>query len=351
MTDERQERNKAIDAAIAGLEKQFGKGVVMRLGERRALEVPAISTTCLSLDAAIGVGGMPRGRIVEIYGPESGGKTTLALHVVAEAQRTGGQVAFIDAEHALDPGYAAKLGVDIDNLFVSQPDSGEQALEIAEALVRSTAFDLVVVDSVAALVPKAELEGDMGDALPGLQARLMSQALRKLTAVANRTNTCLIFINQIREKIGVTWGSPETTTGGRALKFYASVRIDIRRMASIKDGEEVIGSRTKAKIAKNKLAPPFKEVEFDIIYGKGISREGDLLDLGVEHKLIEKSGAWFSIKGGERLGQGRENAKQALAANPDLRDRLERELRVILMPHRVSTTGTESVARVKSAAE
>ncbi|MCS7079599.1 MAG: recombinase RecA [Chloracidobacterium sp.] len=349
MTDERQERNKAIDAAIAGLERQFGKGVVMRLGERRALEVPAISTTCLSLDAAIGIGGMPRGRIVEIYGPESGGKTTLALHVVAEAQRTGGQVAFIDAEHALDPNYAANLGVDIDNLFVSQPDNGEQALEIAEALVRSTAFDLIVVDSVAALVPKAELEGDMGEALPGLQARLMSQALRKLTAVANRTNTCLIFINQIREKIGVTWGSPETTTGGRALKFYASVRIDIRRVGPIKDGEEVIGSRTRAKIAKNKLAPPFKEVEFDIIYGKGISREGDLLDLGVEHKLIEKSGAWFSIKGGERLGQGRENAKQALAANPALRERLEQELRAILMPHRVSAA--ESAAKAKGAAE
>jgi recombination protein RecA len=313
--------------------------------------VPAISTTCLSLDAAIGIGGVPRGRIVEIYGPESGGKTTLALHVAAEAQRTGGQVAFIDAEHALDPGYAAKLGVDIENLFVSQPDNGEQALEIAEALVRSAAFDLVVVDSVAALVPKAELDGDMGDALPGLQARLMSQALRKLTAVANRTNTCLIFINQIREKIGVMWGSPETTTGGRALKFYASVRIDIRRTASIKDGEEIIGSRTKAKIAKNKLAPPFKEVEFDIIYGKGICREGDLLDLGVEHKLIEKSGAWFSIKGGERLGQGRENAKQALAANPALREQLERELRAILMPHRVAATAPEATAKAKGASE
>jgi len=351
MTDTRQERNKAIDAAIASLEKQFGKGVVMRLGERQVIEVPAISTTCLSLDAAIGIGGVPRGRIVEIYGPESGGKTTLALHVAAEAQRTGGQVAFIDAEHALDPGYAAKLGVDIENLFVSQPDNGEQALEIAEALVRSAAFDLVVVDSVAALVPKAELDGDMGDALPGLQARLMSQALRKLTAVANRTNTCLIFINQIREKIGVMWGSPETTTGGRALKFYASVRIDIRRTASIKDGEEIIGSRTKAKIAKNKLAPPFKEVEFDIIYGKGICREGDLLDLGVEHKLIEKSGAWFSIKGGERLGQGRENAKQALAANPALREQLERELRAILMPHRVAATAPEATAKAKGASE
>ncbi len=351
MTDTRQERNKAIDAAIASLEKQFGKGVVMRLGERQAIEVPAISTTCLSLDAAIGIGGVPRGRIVEIYGPESGGKTTLALHVAAEAQRTGGQVAFIDAEHALDPGYAAKLGVDIENLFVSQPDNGEQALEIAEALVRSAAFDLVVVDSVAALVPKAELDGDMGDALPGLQARLMSQALRKLTAVANRTNTCLIFINQIREKIGVMWGSPETTTGGRALKFYASVRIDIRRTASIKDGEEVIGSRTKAKIAKNKLAPPFKEVEFDIIYGKGISREGDLLDLGVEHKLIEKSGAWFSLKSGERLGQGRENAKQALASNPALREQLERELRAILMPNRVAATAPEAAAKAKGASE
>jgi recombination protein RecA len=330
--DERAERNKAIDAAIMGLEKQFGKGVVMRLGERKIVEVPAISTTCLSLDAAVGIGGVPRGRIVEIYGPESGGKTTLSLHVVAESQRQGGNVAFIDAEHALDPVYAQKLGVDTGNLFISQPDSGEQALEIAEALVRSTAFDLIVVDSVAALVPKAELDGDMGDSLPGLQARLMSQALRKLTAVASRTNTCLIFINQVREKIGVMFGSPETTTGGRALKFYASLRLDIRRIGAIKDGEETIGNRTKVKVVKNKLAPPFKEVEFDIIYGRGVSREGDLLDLAVEHKLIEKSGSWFSLKGGERLAQGRENAKQGLVSNPELLARLEKELRAILMP-------------------
>lgn len=335
MSDDRIERNKAIDNAIAGLEKQFGKGVIMKLGDRKALAVPSISTTCLSLDAAIGVGGLPRGRIVEIYGPESGGKTTLSLHVVSEAQRMGGNVAFIDAEHALDPGYAAKLGVDTANLFISQPDSGEQALEIAEALVRSTAFDLIVVDSVAALVPKAELEGDMGDSLPGLQARLMSQALRKLTAISNRTNTCIIFINQIREKIGVMFGSPETTTGGRALKFYASLRLDIRRIGTIKDGEDAVGNRTKVKVVKNKLAPPFKEVEFDIIYGKGISREGDLLDLAVEHKLVDKSGAWFSVKGGERLAQGRENAKQAIAANPELVARLDRELRAILMPKTV----------------
>ncbi len=344
MSDEKQERNKAIDAAIAGLEKQFGKGVIMKLGDRKAIEIPAISTSCLSLDAAIGVGGLPRGRIVEIYGPESGGKTTLSLHVVAEAQRRGGNVAFIDAEHALDPIYAAKLGVDTANLFISQPDSGEQALEIAEALVRSTAFDLVVIDSVAALVPKAELEGDMGDSLPGLQARLMSQALRKLTAVANRTNTCLIFINQIREKIGVMFGSPETTTGGRALKFYASLRLDIRRIGAIKDGEDVVGNRTKVKIVKNKLAPPFKEVEFDIIYGKGVSREGDLLDLAVENKLVDKSGAWFSLKGGERLAQGRENAKQAIASNPELMERLDRELRAILMPKTVKADVTDGDA-------
>lgn len=327
--DERAERNKAIDAAIMGLEKQFGKGIIMRLGDRKVVDAPVISTTCLSLDAAIGIGGLPRGRIVEIYGPESGGKTTLSLHVVAEAQRQGGTVAFIDAEHALDPKYARKLGVDVDNLFISQPDSGEQALEIAEALVRSGAIDLIVIDSVAALVPRAELDGDMGDSLPGLQARLMSQALRKLTAVSSRTNTCLIFINQIREKIGVMFGSPETTTGGRALKFYSSVRLDIRRTAAIKDGDETTGSRTKVKVVKNKMAPPFKEAEFDIIYGHGISREGDILDLAVEHKLIDKSGSWFSHKG-ERLGQGRENVKSALQSNPELLNKLDRELRVIL---------------------
>ncbi|HNC44730.1 MAG TPA: recombinase RecA, partial [Acidobacteriota bacterium] len=310
MADEKVEKNRALDAAIAGLEKQFGKGVIMRLGDRKVVEIAAISTTCLSLDAAIGIGGLPRGRIVEIYGPESGGKTTLALHVAAEAQRQGGTVAYIDAEHAMDPAYANRLGVDTASIFISQPDSGEQALEIAEALVRSGAVDLLVIDSVAALVPRAELDGDMGDSLPGLQARLMSQALRKLTAIASKTNTCMIFINQIREKIGVMFGSPETTTGGRALKFYASVRLDIRRTTQIKDGETTIGSRTKVKVVKNKMAPPFKDAEFDIIYGHGISREGDILDLGVEHKLVDKSGSWFSYKG-ERLGQGRENAKSA----------------------------------------
>lgn len=329
MADEKVEKNRALDAAIAGLEKQFGKGVIMRLGDRKVVEIPAISTTCLSLDAAIGIGGLPRGRIVEIYGPESGGKTTLALHVAAEAQRQGGTVAYIDAEHAMDPAYANRLGVDTANIFISQPDSGEQALEIAEALVRSGAVDLLVIDSVAALVPRAELDGDMGDSLPGLQARLMSQALRKLTAIASKTNTCMIFINQIREKIGVMFGSPETTTGGRALKFYASVRLDIRRTTQIKDGETTIGSRTKVKVVKNKMAPPFKDAEFDIIYGHGISREGDILDLGVEHKLIDKSGSWFSYKG-ERLGQGRENAKSALAANPDMVNKIDHELRIIL---------------------
>jgi recombination protein RecA len=329
MTDTRQERNKAIDAAIASLEKQFGKGVVMRLGERQAIEVPAISTTCLSLDAAIGIGGVPRGRIVEIYGPESGGKTTLALHVAAEAQRTGGHVAFIDAEHALDPGYAAKLGVDIENLFISQPDNGEQALEIAEALVRSAAFDLVVVDSVAALVPKAELDGDMGDALPGLQARLMSQALRKLTAAISRSGTAVIFINQIREKIGIMFGSPETTPGGRALKFYATIRLDIRRLEAIKSGTESVGARTKVKVVKNKLSPPFREAEFDMIYGEGISREGSVLDAGVEQGIVEKSGTWFTYKN-ERIGQGRENAKRFLRENPKVLADLEARVRQAL---------------------
>jgi recombination protein RecA len=329
MTDERTERNRAIEMAISQIEKQFGKGSIMRLGERKVVDVPAISTSCLSLDHAIGIGGVPRGRIVEIYGPESGGKTTLALHIVAEAQKQGGVAAYIDAEHALDAPYAEKLGVNVNDLFISQPDSGEQALEIVEALVRSGGVDVVVVDSVAALVPKAELDGEMGDSLPGLQARLMSQALRKLTAVTARSKTCLVFINQIREKIGVMFGSPETTTGGRALKFYASVRIDIRRISSIKDGESVVGNRTKAKVVKNKVAPPFRDAEFDIMYGEGVSREGDLLDLAVAHRIVEKSGAWFSFKG-ERLGQGRENAKALLKTTPELAAKIEGEVRKAL---------------------
>jgi recombination protein RecA len=329
MADERNERNRAIDMAIANIEKQFGKGSIMRLGEKKVVDVPAISTSCLSLDAATGIGGVPRGRIVEVYGPESGGKTTLALHIVAQAQEAGGVAAYIDAEHAMDSEYAKRLGVKINDLFISQPDSGEQALEIAEALVRSGGVDVLVVDSVAALVPRAELDGDMGDSLPGLQARLMSQALRKLTAVVARSNTCLIFINQIREKIGVMFGSPETTTGGRALKFYSSLRLDIRRISSIKDGDAVVGNRTKVKVVKNKLAPPFKEAEFDIMYGLGISREGDLLDLAVEHKVVDKSGAWFSFQG-ERLGQGRENVKNQIKSDPQISSRIEAEVRKAL---------------------
>jgi recombination protein RecA len=301
----------------------------MRLGERKVVDVPAISTTCLSLDAAIGVGGVPRGRIVEIYGPESGGKTTLALHIVSQAQKNGGIAAYIDAEHALDAAYAERLGVNVNDLFISQPDSGEQALEIAEALVRSGGVDIVVIDSVAALVPRAELDGDMGDSLPGLQARLMSQALRKLTAVVARSNTCLLFINQIREKIGVMFGSPETTTGGRALKFYSTIRLDIRRTSSIKDGDSVVGNRTKVKVVKNKVAPPFREAEFDIMYGKGISKEGDLLDLAVENKIVDKSGAWFSFQG-DRLAQGRENTKNLLLQDRDLSTRIETEVRKAL---------------------
>ncbi|HSB61291.1 MAG TPA: recombinase RecA, partial [Vicinamibacteria bacterium] len=309
MADEKNERARAIEAALAQIDKQFGKGSIMRLGSREKIDVPAIPTGSLSLDAALGVGGLPRGRVVEIFGPESSGKTTLALHVISEAQRRGGMAAFVDAEHALDAVYAQKLGVDIDNLLVSQPDSGEQALEIAEVLIRSGAVDVLVVDSVAALVPRSELEGEMGDAQMGLQARLMSQALRKLTAIVAKSKTCLVFINQLREKIGVMFGNPETTTGGRALKFYASVRLDIRRIASLKEGEAVIGSRAKVKVVKNKVAPPFREAEFDIMYGEGISRTGDLLDLAVEKRIVEKSGAWFAYSG-ERLGQGRENAKQ-----------------------------------------
>ncbi|HEU4389991.1 MAG TPA: recombinase RecA [Blastocatellia bacterium] len=345
MTDERTERNRAIEAAISQIEKQFGKGSIMRLGERKVVDVPAISTSCLSLDYAIGTGGVPRGRIVEIYGPESGGKTTLALHIVAEAQKQGGVAAYIDAEHALDSSYAGRLGVNINDLFVSQPDSGEQALEIVEALVRSGGVDVVVVDSVAALVPKAELDGEMGDSLPGLQARLMSQALRKLTAVTARSKTCLVFINQIREKIGVMFGNPETTTGGRALKFYASIRIDIRRISSIKDGDTVVGSRTKAKVVKNKVAPPFRDAEFDIMYGEGISREGDILDLAVEHRVVEKSGAWFSFQG-ERLGQGRENAKTVLKSNAELASKIEGGVRKALgIPAPKQADETESAAQ------
>jgi recombination protein RecA len=318
---------KQLETAIAVIEKSYGKGSIMRLGSRDVLvPVSVIPTGCLSLDAALGVGGFPRGRVVEVYGPESGGKTTMTLHVIAEAQKLGGTAAFIDAEHALDPIYARKLGVDVDNLLVSQPDNGEQALEIAQELIRSNAVDIVVVDSVAALVPKAELEGDMGDPQMGLQARLMSQALRKLTAIVSKSRTCLIFINQIREKIGVMFGNPETTTGGRALKFYASIRLDIRRIQAIKEGDRVIGSRTRGKVVKNKVAAPFREAEFDILYGEGISREGDLIDLGVEKGLLEKSGTWISF-GGERMGQGRENARVFLKENKDIRDKLETALR------------------------
>jgi len=321
------ERTKAIDLAFAQIEKQFGKGSIMRLGSKEAIvPIAVIPTGAISFDAALGVGGFPRGRVVEIFGPESSGKTTIALQVVAQAQKTGGMAAFVDAEHALDPGYAKKLGVDVDNLLVSQPDYGEQALEITEALVRSGAIDVLVVDSVAALVPKAELDGEMGDSHMGLQARLMSQALRKLTGTVSKSRTCLIFINQIREKIGVMFGNPETTTGGRALKFYSSVRVDIRRIAAIKEGDVVTGSRTKVKVVKNKVAAPFREAEFDIMYGEGISREGDLLDLAVNHNLLEKSGAWYSYKG-ERIGQGRENARQFLKDNVDTFVKLEAEVR------------------------
>jgi recombination protein RecA len=326
MADDKNERAKAIEAALSQIDKQFGKGSIMRLGSREKVDVPAIPTGSLSIDAALGVGGFPRGRVIEIYGPESSGKTTLALHVIAEAQKRGGMAAFVDAEHALDALYAGKLGVDTDNLLVSQPDSGEQALEITEVLIRSGAVDVLVVDSVAALVPRAELEGEMGDAQMGMQARLMSQALRKLTSVVAKSKTCLIFINQLREKIGVMFGNPETTTGGRALKFYASIRLDIRRIASLKEGDEVIGNRTKVKVVKNKVAPPFREAEFDILYGEGISKEGDLLDLGVEMKIIEKSGAWYAIDG-ERMGQGRENARQFLKDNADIRTEVDQRLR------------------------
>jgi recombination protein RecA len=326
MPEIRNDKSKAIEVALLQIEKQFGKGSIMRLGDREAVAIPTISTGALSIDAALGIGGVPRGRVVEIFGPESSGKTTLALHIIACAQKTGGMAAFIDAEHALDPDYARKLGVQVDNLLVSQPDSGEQALEIAEMLIRSGAIDVIVIDSVAALVPKAELDGEMGDSHMGLQARLMSQAMRKLTGIVSRSNTCIVFINQIREKIGVMFGSNETTTGGRALKFYASIRMDIRREMPIKEGDVTVGNRTKVKVVKNKLAAPFKIAEFDIIYGEGISREGDLLDLGAEHGVIEKSGAWFSYKD-TRLGQGRENVKRFLKDNPDISKEIEDQLR------------------------
>jgi recombination protein RecA len=344
------DRSKAIEAALMSIEKKFGKGSIMRMGEKEVSDIPAISTTSLSLDSAVGVGGVPRGRIIEIYGPESSGKTTLALHIVAEAQKAGGVAAYIDAEHAMDSDYSGKLGVDIDQLLISQPDSGEQALEIAEALVRSNGVDVIVIDSVAALVPRAELDGEMGDSLPGLQARLMSQALRKLTAIVAQSNTCFIFINQIREKIGVMFGSPETTTGGRALKFYASLRLDIRRIGAIKDGDRVVGNRTRVKVAKNKVAPPFRECEFDIMYGEGISREGDVLDLAVIQRVVDKSGAWFSYKG-ERLGQGRENSKQLLKDNPQMLRRIENEVKVKLgMPVRPIVEEKAETPNAKAAA-
>ncbi len=323
-------RNKAIDAAVSQIEKQFGKGAVMKMGQQdAAVKVPAIPTGSIAFDLALGIGGFPRGRVVEVFGPEATGKTTLGIHVIAEAQKQGGQAAFIDAEHAMDPNYAASIGVDVDNLLISQPDYGEQALEIAEVLVRSGAVDVIVVDSVAALVPKAELEGEMGDAHVGLQARLMSQALRKLTAIVSRSKTCFIFVNQIREKIGFFLGSPETTTGGRALKFYSSLRVDVRRISSLKDGDNVIGNRVKVKIVKNKMAPPFETAQFDIIYGEGISREADLIDCGLDAGLIDKAGTWYSYNG-ERLGQGKENVKRLLKEKPELAEELDREIRKIV---------------------
>jgi len=345
-TDEKQaSRGKAIEAALSQIEKQFGKGTVMKLGQKgAAVAIEAIPTGSISFDLALGIGGFPRGRVVEIFGPEATGKTTLALHVIAEAQKRGGQAAFIDAEHALDATYAARVGIDVDNLLISQPDYGEQALEIAEVLVRSGAVDVVVVDSVAALVPKAELEGEMGDSHMGLQARLMSQALRKLTAIVARSKTCFVFINQIREKIGMFIGNPETTTGGRALKFYSSMRIDVRRLSILKDGDQVVGNRAKVKVVKNKMAPPFREAQFDIIFGEGISREGDLVDVGFETGILDKSGTWYSYKN-ERLGQGRDNVRKLFKENPELAARLEEEIRrkVGLLP--------EKAAAEKSAAK
>ena len=330
VSDDGNEKKRALDIALAGIEKQFGKGAIIRMGERAVRDIEVIPTGCLDLDMALGVGGLPRGRVIEIYGPESSGKTTVALHVVAEAQKMGGVAAFIDAEHALDPVYARKLGVDVDQLYVSQPDTGEQALEICEALVRSGAIDIVVIDSVAALVPKAEIDGEMGDSFVGLQARLMSQALRKLTGIVNKTNSTCIFINQLREKVGVMYGNPETTPGGRALKFYASVRIDIRRGEQLKDGSTVVGNRTKAKIVKNKAAPPFRTAEFDILYGEGISKEGSLLDNAVALDIIHKSGAWFSY-GDQRIGQGRENTRKYLKENPEIAAEIDKLVRAELM--------------------
>ena len=326
MTDERKQH---LELALSQIEKDFGKGAIMRLGDKHLVPVAVIPTGVLSLDAALGVGGIPRSRVIEIYGPEAGGKTTLALQVIAQAQKTGGMAAFIDAEHALDPAYAAKLGVDVNNLLVSQPDSGDQALEIAETLIRSSAVDVIVIDSVAALVPKQELEGDMGDPVVGLQARLMSQAMRKLKAIVNKSGTSLVFINQLREKIGVMFGSPETTPGGRALKFYSDVRIDVRRISAIKIGDQIIGSHVRIKVVKNKLAPPFRMAEFDLIFGEGFSREVDLIELGVQHNMVEKSGSWFSY-GGERIGQGRENARLFLKENPDIAKKLDAALREVL---------------------
>ncbi len=342
MAEINQEKLKALETAVVQIERQFGKGAIMRLGQQEAVGVNVIPTGSLGLDAALGVGGLPRGRVIEIYGPESSGKTSLALHVVANAQATGGLAAFIDAEHALDPEYCAKLGVLVDDLLVAQPDNGEQALEIADTLIRSGSVDVIVVDSVAALVPRAELEGEMGDASMGLQARLMSQALRKLTGVVSKSKTCVIFINQIREKIGVMFGNPETTTGGRALKFYASVRLDIRRIGPIKAGEEVVGNRTKVKVVKNKVAAPFRVAEFDILYGEGISRLGELLDLGLEHRVVQKSGTWLSY-GETRLGQGRENARAFLKDHPEVATEIEGKLRPML-PNlvRVASAGEEA---------
>ncbi|NIR48784.1 recombinase RecA [candidate division KSB1 bacterium] len=352
MSEEQNEKRKALDLAVAQIDRQFGKGSIMRLGdEKRPADVPAIPTGSVSLDAALGVGGVPRGRIIEVFGPESSGKTTLTLHIIAEAQKRGGLAAFVDAEHAMDAPYAKNLGVDTDNLLVSQPDTGEQALEITETLVRSGALDVVVIDSVAALVPRAEIEGEMGEAQMGLQARLMSQAMRKLAGVISKSKTSVIFINQIREKIGVMFGNPETTTGGRALKFYSSVRIDIRRKASIKDGENIVGNRTRVKVVKNKVAPPFREAEFDIMYGTGISREGDVLDAAVNHNIVQKSGTWFSY-GEERLGQGRENVKQYLLQNQDVLKKIVQEVREALglVPKKTDETSTkESTQQQKTA--
>ena len=346
-----EDRKKALGAALGQIEKQFGKGAVMRMGDARAVgNVPVISTGSLTLDVALGIGGIPRGRVIEIYGPESSGKTTLTLQAIAEAQRAGGTAAFVDAEHALDPEYAGKLGVDVDELLVSQPDTGEQALEIADMLVRSSAVDIVVVDSVAALTPKAEIEGEMGDSHVGLQARLMSQALRKLTANIKRSNTTVIFINQIRMKIGVMFGSPETTTGGNALKFYSSVRMDIRRLGAIKRGDEVIGNETRVKVVKNKMAPPFRQAEFEILYGEGISREGELIDLGVKHGLVDKSGAWYSYNG-DRIGQGKDNVRNHLKQHPEIAEEIDRALRAQLLRQPSGQSEAETTASEPSSAE